>query len=114
MTSATTMFSVRAPARALREIRPIVFWPPAIILVASVVASLVDFDSFLAVARSAHEWILDQFGLLFSLSAFTAVVAIIVLAISPIGGVRIGGQGAKPLLTRWNWFAITLCTTIAT
>jgi len=26
---------------------------------------------------------------------------------------RIGGENAKPILTRWNWFSITLCTTIA-
>ena len=33
---------------------------------------------------------------------------------SPLGAVRIGGANAKPILKRWNWFAITLCTTIAT
>ena len=32
---------------------------------------------------------------------------------SDLGAVRIGGPDAKPILSRWNWFAITLCTTIA-
>src|SRR3546814_19350815 len=27
---------------------------------------------------------------------------------------RSGGPDAKPLLDRWRWFAVTLCTTIAT
>lgn len=26
---------------------------------------------------------------------------------------RIGGPDAKPILSRWNWFSITLCTTVA-
>ncbi|MBK6948773.1 MAG: BCCT family transporter [Haliscomenobacter sp.] len=32
---------------------------------------------------------------------------------SPLARVRIGGKEAKPLLTRWQWFSIILCTTIA-
>ncbi len=35
------------------------------------------------------------------------------VAWSPLGAVRIGGPDAKPILSRWNWFAITLCTTVA-
>ena len=35
------------------------------------------------------------------------------VALSPLGRVRIGGPDAKPILSRWNWFAITLCTTVA-
>ncbi len=36
------------------------------------------------------------------------------VVVSPLGGVRIGGAAALPILSRWNWFSITLCTTIAT
>lgn len=32
---------------------------------------------------------------------------------SPFGRVIIGGPDAKPLLTKWRWFTIILCTTIA-
>ncbi|MGB0165520.1 MAG: BCCT family transporter, partial [Luteibaculum sp.] len=32
----------------------------------------------------------------------------------PIGRLRIGGPNAKPLIGKWEWFSITLCTTIAT
>lgn len=35
------------------------------------------------------------------------------IAVSPLGAVRIGGADAKPILSRWNWFSITLCTTVA-
>ena len=33
---------------------------------------------------------------------------------SPLAKVKIGGPEAKPILSRWRWFAIALCTTLAT
>lgn len=98
----------------MRHTRPLVFWPPALILVLALSASLIDFKDFLAAATAANEWILENIGWLFSLSSFGAVLLMAGIFFSPLGAVRIGGQGAKPVLKRWNWFAITLCTTIAT
>lgn len=75
---------------------------------------MIDFEGFLAIATSAHRWVLSRVGWLFSFSAFAAVLVIGAIPLSPLGQVRIGGKDATPILTRWNWFAITLCTTIAT
>ncbi|MBB5517756.1 BCCT family transporter [Amphiplicatus metriothermophilus] len=90
------------------------FWPPAVLLLLALAASLVDFEGFLAAATAAHERILDRLGWAFSLSSFAAVVLMAIVFVSPLGGARIGGRDARPVLKRWNWFAITLCTTIAT
>ena len=38
----------------------------------------------------------------------------LILIVHPIGKKRIGGANAKPFLTKWRWFSIVLCTTIAT
>jgi len=57
---------------------------------------------------------LEQIGWVFSIVTFSGVLLLAIVFASPLGGVRIGGAEAKPLLKRWNWFAITLCTTIAT
>lgn len=89
------------------------FWPPAFILVAAVIAGIVDFDGFLKFATQANNFVLEKFDWLFSIASFSAIIIVIIVAISPLGKVRIGGDEAKPILTRWNWFAITLCTTIA-
>lgn len=102
------------PVTTLKAVRPLVFWPPAIILVAALSASLIDFDGFLAAASAANAWILARFGWLFSLASFGAVLLMAAVFVSPLGRVRIGGAEAVPILKRWNWFAITLCTTIAT
>ena len=48
------------------------------------------------------------------MASFGAVIIAAWVFISPLGMIRIGGPTAKPILSRWNWFAITLCTTIAT
>ena len=33
--------------------------------------------------------------------------------VSPLGKIRIGGEAAVPILNKWRWFSIILCTTIA-
>ncbi len=100
--------------KILRErTRPLVFWPPAILLLAALSFSVVDYSGFHAAVTAANGWLLSRFDWLFSLASFLAVVLVTWVAISPLGAVRIGGPDAKPILSRWNWFSITLCTTIA-
>ncbi|MEO1252275.1 MAG: BCCT family transporter [Pseudomonadota bacterium] len=105
--------SVRFLKTLRNRTRPLVFWPPAALLLAALAYSVIDFDGFHAAASSANAWILSRFDWLFSLASFAAVLLLLWVAISPLGSVRIGGPDAKPILSRWNWFAITLCTTVA-
>ncbi|WP_375210785.1 BCCT family transporter [Hyphococcus sp.] len=105
------------PAAIFRETikstRPLVFWPPVALLTAALAFSLIDFDRFHHLVSAANQWILRHFDWLFSYGSFAAVLLIGWVVISPLGAVRIGGPNAKPILSRWNWFSITLCTTIA-
>ncbi len=94
--------------------RPAVFWPPALVLIAALTASLVNYDGFVAFVGAVNEAMLSRFGWLVSLITFSAVALVGVIFLSPLGAARIGGARAKPILSRWNWFAITLTTTIAT
>lgn len=89
------------------------FWPPVALLLLALFFSLVDFNGFYAAVSTANHWILSRFDWLFSFASFAAVLLMAWVAVSPMGSVRIGGPDAKPILSRWNWFAITLCTTIA-
>ena len=90
------------------------FWPPAVILLVALTASIADFNSFLAFSSDLNDWVLVRFGKLIGVAAFGAVLLIAAIFVSPLGRVRIGGADARPVLKRWHWFAITLCTTIAT
>ncbi|WP_127735726.1 BCCT family transporter [Cobetia sp. ICG0124] len=61
------------------SVRPLVFWPPFILLFASVLASLIDLDSFLAVTTNLNNQVLSKLGWLFSITALSMVVACLIL-----------------------------------
>ena len=91
-----------------------VFLPSVLLLIATISYGIIDNDSFMIVIKSVHRWILVNFGWLFKWSSFIFLIILLVIYFSPIGKVTIGGKTAEPLLNRWKWFTITLCTTIAT
>jgi len=90
-----------------------VFLPPAILLVLCMGYSLIDPADFLVKVKSANDWVLYHFGWLFSSGTLLFFLLCIWIYFSPLAKLRIGGKDAKPILTRWEWFSITLCTTIA-
>ncbi|WP_075085697.1 BCCT family transporter [Mariniblastus fucicola] len=102
----------------------VVFWPPFLLLLFAVGLNFLSPDKvgddgkiipggFSKVINGANGWILDHFSWLFSLCAFLALCLCIWICFSKFGKVRIGGSKAKPLMSMWNWFSITICTTIA-
>ena len=91
-----------------------VFWPPFLLLLAAVIFSFVDFNQYMHIVSQINDWILSKFAWLFSLSSFCLLLSLIGAYFSPLGKIRIGGADAKPLLTKWRWLSITLCTTVAT
>jgi choline-glycine betaine transporter len=98
----------------MNKIRHEVFWPAFGLLSLALIFSIYDSKSFLEIVTYLNNLLLIKLGWLFSLSTLLMVFVCIAVWISPLGKVRIGGPDAKPLLNRWRWFAITLCTTIAT
>ncbi len=99
---------------AMRNLKHPVFWPPFLILIASVSYSLIDSEGFIKNASALNSFLLDKFGWLYSISTLGFFGIVVWIYFSPIAKVRIGGKNAKPFLTKWRWFSITLCTTIAT
>lgn len=94
-------------------LRPMVFWPTFLILLAAVIASYVDLNAFLAVSKQLNAMILKNFSWLFSFGSFLMVVLTAAVYFSPLSKVRIGGEDAQPLLSKWRWFMVALCTTLA-
>lgn len=83
------------------------------LLIAAVVASFISFEGFLQFATQINSWILKTFSSVFAYAVFGFVLTCVWVFFSPLGKVKIGGETAEPILSKWNWFAITLCTTIA-
>ncbi len=92
----------------------VVFFPPIVFLVFTTIYSLYDNAQFIQLAKAANNWILTTFDWLFTWSTFFFLVILAGVYFSPLAKIRIGGTGAKPLLSRWRWFAIATCTTLAT
>ncbi len=113
----------------IKGLNHFVFWPPFLLLIGAITLNFLAPDTidengehvigvFSKTVNGANDWILCYFGWLFSLCAFLAVILCIVICISGFwetgfGRIRIGGKDAQPLMSMWNWFAITICTTIA-
>ena len=98
----------------MQKLRKTVFFPPFLLLLISALLSLYFPEQFLKIASGINTWILQHFDWLFSWSTLFFLVILGVTYFSPLSKIKIGGKEAKPLLTRWQWFSITLCTTIAT
>lgn len=86
---------------------------PSLLLAIALWLSIVEKDAFVALTSSMNAWILSSFGDLFSLTAFFCFLLVLAIYLSPLRKTIIGGPDARPLLTRFSWFTITLCTTIA-
>ena len=99
-----------APKKSLNHL---VFWPPFLLLLLAVILNLALPSTFGQIMTTAEKWVLDYFGWLFTLVTVLSLVVCLLVCFLPLGRVRLGGPQAQPLMTRWNWFAITLCTTVA-
>ena len=91
-----------------------VFIPTLIILLVVIICSVVNKVHFLSATISVKVWVLKQFGPVFTWSTFFFLLIVCLVYFSKIGRLKIGGDNAVPELSKWKWFAVTLCTTIAT
>lgn len=95
------------------DLRPRVFAIPLIFFVALIITSLLFPGPFLDIATRLNTAILNLFTHGFTIAAFCFLLTCLWAALSPLGKVKIGGRDAVPILSRWNWMAITLTTTVA-
>jgi len=99
--------------KTMMKLKPLVFLPPFLLCAAVVVLNFVDADRFVEVMGAAHRWVIDYFGWLVSLLAFSMLLLCGAIYVSPFGRTVLGGPNAKPLLNRWQMFAVVLTTNIA-
>ncbi|MFY0650539.1 MAG: BCCT family transporter [Cyclobacteriaceae bacterium] len=83
-------------------------------MIIALVFSLVDGATFLSFTKQANDFVLNRFGRLFSGGTLLMFLTCVILYFHPISKQKIGGEDAVPLLNKWQWFSIVLCTTIAT
>ena len=89
-------------------------WPALILLVALTVISVAIPEQFVATLLGVQKVSIAYLGGTASVVSLLCVLTVIAIYVSPLGKIKIGGKDATPTINKWNWFAITLCTTIAT
>lgn len=97
----------------MKKIRPITFWPAFACLALTVIYTIIDEQNFITATSSLNGLIMANLSWLFNLSAVFLVFVAGYAFFSPVGRVRIGGEGAAPMLTPFRWFAVSLTTVIA-
>ncbi len=95
------------------EIRPIVMSVTVVLFIALLAAIVINADAFYdflynAVMNNAM-WGLGWFT---SLVCLFMVIVCVVILVTPMGKIRLGGPNAKPKFTYLQWFGISLCTGI--
>ena len=96
------------------KLRMSIFIPMSIIFLSAIVLGLVAPKAFYDVENAIVQFSFEWFGWLFQLSGNVFLGICLWLAFGKFGDIRLGGRDAKPTMSFWNWFAISLCAGIAT
>lgn len=95
------------------KIRKTVFYPTVVIILVFLACYMISPQKVNAVLEEVNQFFQQGFGWFYLMvSLFLVAVSGIVL-FSGFGKTKIGGEGAKPMLSTGSWFTVVLCTTIA-
>lgn len=94
-------------------LKPAVIVATTAILVICLVLLATNGDGFSTAIGNANNWLLDRFGWLYLVGTFAIMVMCILVYVSPLGKVRVGGRNAVSKMSKPVFYAIALCTMIA-
>ena len=95
------------------KIRKNVFFPTVLVILAFLILYVVDSERFDHGLEFLNSSLNAAFGGVYLIIALFLVIVSVIVLFSKMGKEKIGGEGAKPLLSTVNWFTVVLCTTIA-
>lgn len=87
---------------------------PIVFFVVIFIAGIVIPDVFSEILDAGVMLIMKDFGWFISLTTLFLVAFCLVLMIRPVGKIRLGGSKAKPELSTFEYFALSLCAGMAT
>jgi len=96
------------------NLRMSIFVPMSIIFMLAIIVGLVAPEAFFNALNATAEFAFVNFGWLFQISGNIFLAMCLYLMFSKYGDIKLGGKDAKPELSYWNWFAISLCAGIGT
>lgn len=96
------------------NLRMSIFIPMSLFFVFAIVTGVVAPEAFFNALNNTAEFAFLNFGWLFQISGNIFLFMCLYLTFSKYGDIKLGGKDAKPELSYWNWFAISLCAGIGT
>lgn len=96
------------------KIRSSIFIPMSLIFLSSILLGILSPEKFYNLENYIVQFAFDKFGWLFQLSSLFFLLVCVFLMLSKFGNIRFGGKDAKPTMSNWTWFSITLCAGIGT
>lgn len=96
------------------KLRMSIFMPMSIIFILAIVTGIMAPEAFFKAENSIAEFAFVNFGWLFQISGNIFLFMCLYLMFSKYGNIKLGGKDAKPELSYWSWFAISLCAGIGT
>lgn len=100
--------------KAEMKLRHSVLLVPALIFLVVIVLGLVFKDSFVPTPTAVFETLMWDLGWLVSITMLIFVFFVLTVIFHPIGNIRLGGPNAKPKMSYWQWFVVSLCAGIGT
>jgi len=95
-------------------IRKVIFIPMSILFLIIIGLGIGNPKLFYSIEKTISNFQYDYFAWLYALVAIVNIFVLAWLAFSKHGDIILGGKGAKPLVSRWDWFCILLCGGIGT
>lgn len=96
-----------------KSIKTLAFWPAFILIGGAIVFNFANEELFISVFTSLNNMFMLKMGWFANIIAVLCLVVCIWAMVSKFGDVRIGGKDAKPKLSNFSWFSISLCSTLA-
>lgn len=93
-------------------IEPVIFLPAFIIMSGCVILGFWKYDTLLNGLLTVYAWATENFSWTYAAITIFYLAVLLVIMVHPVGKLKLGGENAKPEYSTFNWFAITLCSTI--
>ncbi len=96
------------------KVRKSITIPMTIIFVSAIVIGVIAPEKLYNIENNIVTYATTNFGWLFQISSVLFLGICIWIMCSKYGNIRLGGKNAKPTMSYWNWFCISLTAGIGT
>lgn len=90
------------------DLNPVVSLSSALLLLLFASYSFMDLERASTTLSAFKDMIISRFDVVFIISANLFIVALIVIAVTKAGNVRLGGEEAKPQFSRFSWYSMLI------